>query len=387
MIRDESPVDCLLSLQWDTENSYAGIALEDQEHVGKIVPSLDDGSALLTMNHALPLVSSNTASVSKRGIQEESPIGWPLFSGWDTDNGYPAINLEEQEHFREMAHFVGDQSNDDDDSALLPMNYTPYLVSLDTASMPIGRANAATDGGYSSGCRQHTAAHYYPSPFSHVTDTFLTVPSLATSPIFLGDYLSPPSLSGHVTPVTPVAFAMPLDTELLYSGLLTGSQYRKLQDQRPLKRESGMVPKGPGLSRQQTVHNTGHSSAGTAGTRASTPTTSSHDGNKELSSPLLPPLLHVAARLQNHSVLTTLLKHGAAKVDDRGQHGCTALHIAVELSDKALVMLLLRHGANASLCDANGHSALYLAVLKGQNDILKLLLGHTRTNNLATKND
>lgn len=335
MTRDESPVGDPLSFQWDSENGYESIAL-DREYVGEIVPSLDDGSALLMMNHAPSLASSNTASATRMEIQEESSTGWPLFSGRDTDNGYSAVNLEEEEHIREMANFMGDWSNDDSGSALLPMNHTPSHVSFDTASIPIGLPNAATDSGYSSSSRQHTAAYYYPSPHSHVTGTSSTVPSQVTSPICLGDPLSSPSLSGHATPVTPVAFAMPPAADLSYSGLLTGAQYRKLQDKGPLKRESGMAPKSSSQGRQQTVHNLGHNNVQIPGTESSILTTTSQEGNKEPLPQSLPPLLHVAARLQNHSVLTTLLKHGVAKVDDRGQHGCTALHIAVELSDKAL---------------------------------------------------
>lgn len=92
------------------------------------------------------------------------------------------------------------------------------------------------------------------------------------------------------------------------------------------------------------------------------------------SSTSLQPLLHVGVRSGNRNVVSTLLKHGAAEVDERDQQGCTALHVAVELGDKDLVLTLLQHSANIHSRDAYGRSALYLAVSEGHNEILELLL-------------
>lgn len=106
-----------------------------------------------------------------------------------------------------------------------------------------------------------------------------------------------------------------------------------------------------------------HISHGHSRSEASIPTAST-----------LQPLLHAGVRSGNRNVVRTLLKHGAAGVDERDGQGYTALHVAVELGDKDLVLTLLQHSANIHSRDVHGRSALYLAVSEGRNEILELLL-------------
>ncbi|ROT38155.1 hypothetical protein SODALDRAFT_360494 [Sodiomyces alkalinus F11] len=88
----------------------------------------------------------------------------------------------------------------------------------------------------------------------------------------------------------------------------------------------------------------------------------------------LPPVLHVAVRGRNRSVVATLLKHCCSMINAHDERGCTALHIAAGLGDEALVSLLLKYGADVNLCDGQGQNALYLAVSAGHNEVVELLM-------------
>lgn len=86
------------------------------------------------------------------------------------------------------------------------------------------------------------------------------------------------------------------------------------------------------------------------------------------------PLLHVAVRTRNCSMIAMLLQHGAVTVGDQDSSGATALHIAAESGDEATVSLLLRHGADVGVRDVRGQDALHLAVAGGHTFIVKLML-------------
>lgn len=91
----------------------------------------------------------------------------------------------------------------------------------------------------------------------------------------------------------------------------------------------------------------------------------------------LMPLLHVAARNGNCSMLQTLLEHQAG-VNECDAQGRTALHFAAEQGHEAAVWLLLDNGADNEICDADGKSPLFLAVSAGYTIVVDTILSHRK---------
>ncbi|OQD61331.1 hypothetical protein PENPOL_c017G03863 [Penicillium polonicum] len=91
----------------------------------------------------------------------------------------------------------------------------------------------------------------------------------------------------------------------------------------------------------------------------------------------LMPLLHIAARNGNCSMLQTLLEHRAG-VNECDAQGRTALHLAAEQGHEAAVSLLLDSGADNEICDADGKSPLFLAVSAGYTIVVDTILSHRK---------
>ncbi|KAJ5516391.1 ankyrin repeat-containing protein [Penicillium freii] len=91
----------------------------------------------------------------------------------------------------------------------------------------------------------------------------------------------------------------------------------------------------------------------------------------------LMPLLHIAARNGNCSMLQTLLEHRAG-VNECDAQGRTALHLAAEQGHEAAVSLLLDSGADNEICDADGKSPLFLAVSAGYTIVVDTIFSHRK---------
>ena len=89
--------------------------------------------------------------------------------------------------------------------------------------------------------------------------------------------------------------------------------------------------------------------------------------------------LHKAVRRGDTDITSIILNHGA-DVDAQDNGGSTPLHLAI--SDASLpyveqaVGLLLKHGANINLRNGQGQTALHKASLRGDPEIIQLLLDH-----------
>ncbi|OHE99308.1 ankyrin repeat and protein kinase domain-containing protein [Colletotrichum orchidophilum] len=84
--------------------------------------------------------------------------------------------------------------------------------------------------------------------------------------------------------------------------------------------------------------------------------------------------LYLAVEQRCLEVTQTLLRHGA--VPDAEAQGLTPLHAAVLQSDLEMCGLLLEYGADVSARNHDGREPLFLAVNKGNANIIKLLLDH-----------
>jgi hypothetical protein len=85
------------------------------------------------------------------------------------------------------------------------------------------------------------------------------------------------------------------------------------------------------------------------------------------------PALHVAARLGHERVVRHLLRICA--VNERDAGGQTALHHAARKAHTAIVRLLIdTKGVDISLRSKSNHDPVWLAVLQGLLDVLKLLM-------------
>jgi hypothetical protein len=168
-------------------------------------------------------------------------------------------------------------------------------------------------------------------------------------------------LSRYQTPTTPGA--SPLTTDVTSN----------IEDDQPQQQQP-----------QQYIHQAAYDyldSATTTTTTTPTPLTArgctgslSYSSSPPSSSPIAPPLLHVAARARNRRIMTTLLNHGVSP-NERDGLGRTALHVAAAIGDEALVALLLACGTDPGICDVHGQTALYAAVEGGYGEVVEMLLG------------
>ncbi|XP_011688410.1 PREDICTED: transient receptor potential cation channel protein painless-like [Wasmannia auropunctata] len=83
--------------------------------------------------------------------------------------------------------------------------------------------------------------------------------------------------------------------------------------------------------------------------------------------------IHFATEGGHVSTLEALLKESTTNPDFEAGHQ-TALHIAVRRNDLTCAGLLLENGASASIPNSKGLTALHLAAVKGQRDMVKLIL-------------
>lgn len=68
-----------------------------------------------------------------------------------------------------------------------------------------------------------------------------------------------------------------------------------------------------------------------------------------------------------------LLKRRPECVNERGQYGYTPLHLAADRGHVALAKLLLENGADRQAKDEDDQTPLQLAIISGQDDIVKML--------------
>lgn len=83
-------------------------------------------------------------------------------------------------------------------------------------------------------------------------------------------------------------------------------------------------------------------------------------------------------------VVSELLKRGAA-VDNATKKGNTALHIASLAGQEEVVRLLLQHNASVNAQSQNGFSPLYMAAQENHDSVVKLLLSNGANQSLATE--
>lgn len=83
--------------------------------------------------------------------------------------------------------------------------------------------------------------------------------------------------------------------------------------------------------------------------------------------------LHAAAAGGSRDVVALLLEHGA-DVNAPQSGGWTPLHAAAQSADVEMAKLLLAHGANADVRADNGQNALDLAMGKGAQPLVDLLM-------------
>jgi ankyrin repeat protein len=83
--------------------------------------------------------------------------------------------------------------------------------------------------------------------------------------------------------------------------------------------------------------------------------------------------LHSAAKNGNYTTIRYLLFQGA-DINCINKYGNTPLHVAIKHNQKDIVKLLLQKGADVNLGSNKGHTALHLAVFHNREDIIKLLL-------------
>ncbi|RDW78512.1 hypothetical protein BP5796_06364 [Coleophoma crateriformis] len=85
------------------------------------------------------------------------------------------------------------------------------------------------------------------------------------------------------------------------------------------------------------------------------------------------PLLHIAAKKGEQSLMKPLLKHGC-DVEEKNHEGDTPLCAAVKRSATSVVKLLLQHHATVSVRSGNGEYPLSIATSRGNTSIVSLLL-------------
>lgn len=82
--------------------------------------------------------------------------------------------------------------------------------------------------------------------------------------------------------------------------------------------------------------------------------------------------------------MSELLKRGAS-VDNATKKGNTALHIASLAGQEEVVKLLLEHNALVNAQSQNGFSPLYMAAQENHDSVVKLLLANGANQSLATE--
>ncbi|THC92574.1 hypothetical protein EYZ11_007937 [Aspergillus tanneri] len=282
---------------------------------------------------------------SKKRLEAETTLEWPMTMPYMMDDSFAeSATLTGPDGLGSMDSLIGDLSGHLPSYDINSSSEDDVLTVSAKSDPPRGTADPNTN---------------FPSEPLHLSAVSAAISGFAPSRAGLDDGFGTSSLLGQVH---PHLFNVTVDAQPGYPPSLT--------DERS--------PENAGRGREQMVDNSdwsadgiilashmghGHSRSEGSITTATTASPTS-----------LPPLLHVGVRSGNRSVVATLLKHGAAGVDERDQQGCTALHVAVALGDKDLVLTLLQHGANVHSRDAHGRSPLYLAVSEGHNEILELLL-------------
>lgn len=83
-------------------------------------------------------------------------------------------------------------------------------------------------------------------------------------------------------------------------------------------------------------------------------------------------------------VVAELLKRGAI-VDNATKKGNTALHIASLAGQEDVVKLLLQHSASVNAQSQNGFTPLYMAAQENHDSVVKLLLSNAANQSLATE--
>lgn len=79
-----------------------------------------------------------------------------------------------------------------------------------------------------------------------------------------------------------------------------------------------------------------------------------------------------------------LLKRGAA-VDAATKKGNTALHIASLAGQEEVVKLLVNHYASVNVQSQNGFTPLYMAAQENHDNVVKYLLANGANQSLATE--
>ena len=82
----------------------------------------------------------------------------------------------------------------------------------------------------------------------------------------------------------------------------------------------------------------------------------------------------MGAACANHPELVALLLASGANLEQRNNHGATALMEAAKRPCSDTVRLLLSKGANVNAADPEGHTALIFAAYNGRNETVKILL-------------
>lgn len=82
--------------------------------------------------------------------------------------------------------------------------------------------------------------------------------------------------------------------------------------------------------------------------------------------------------------MSELLKRGAS-VDNATKKGNTALHIASLAGQEEVVKLLLQYNASVNAQSQNGFSPLYMAAQENHDSVVKLLLANGANQSLATE--
>lgn len=83
-------------------------------------------------------------------------------------------------------------------------------------------------------------------------------------------------------------------------------------------------------------------------------------------------------------MVAELLKRGAI-VDAATKKGNTALHIASLAGQEEVVKLLVQHGASVNVQSQNGFTPLYMAAQENHDNVVKYLLSNGANQSLATE--